>query len=123
MDHVATIERAIARYADLAVSGDWDAWIGLFTEDAVFLPPGLPTIEGAEAIRKFVEDFPSLDRFEAKATQVIVSDGFAASRGRYAMSFATPDGQVEEAGKFIWIWEMQEDSSWRISQDIWNSDS
>ena len=45
-DDVAAIRKATEGYAAAALAGDWGARIGCFAEDAVFMPPGSPALQG-----------------------------------------------------------------------------
>ena len=119
----AAIRANIDAYAAHAVAGDWDAWQGLFMETAVFMPPGARTLRGHVEIRSFVDDFPSLSTFNATPLDISGSGNLAVSRGEYSFSFADPDGvEVSEQGKFIWVWTKEPDDSWKITQDIWNTE-
>ena len=52
------VEVAIARYFELAkvgtTTGDWNPWVDLFTEDAIYVEHSFGILRGREAIRRWV---------------------------------------------------------------------
>ena len=54
----AEVEAAIARYFELAkhgtTTGDWNPWVDLFTEDAIYVEHSFGVLRGREAIRSWV---------------------------------------------------------------------
>lgn len=121
-DDVAAIRKVTEGYAAAALAGDWGAWIGGFAEDAVFMPPGSPALQGLTQIRAFVENFPRLSRFTATPVQIDGCEDLAFARGQYALTVTAEAGAMTERGKFVWLWKKDPNGSWKIFQDIWNAD-
>lgn len=52
------VETALARYFELAAhgtkTGDWNPWVDIFTEDAIYVEHSMGIMRGREAIRKWV---------------------------------------------------------------------
>ena len=51
-------------WSDLVATGDMDAIMAGWAEDAVMMPPGTPPLEGKSAIRAYVEAGRRLPGFE-----------------------------------------------------------
>lgn len=53
------VEAALARYFELAAigttTGNWDPWVDLFTEDAIYVEHNMGVFRGREAIRDWVK--------------------------------------------------------------------
>ncbi len=102
---------------------DWDAWIDVFTEDAVRMPPNITIIEGREAIRARAEASQPFTSFTVTPLEIDGLGDLAFARGTFTSTRAPEDADpITESGKFIQILRKQPDGSWRIFRDIWNSD-
>ena len=121
---VLAIQANVSAYGAHAAAGDWDTWMDLLLENATFLPPGAPAIHGHSEIHNYVSNYPKLSTFDAVPDDIYGNGNLAVSCGHYSLSFIGPDDDlVTEQGKFIWIWSKGTSGSWKISQDIWNSDA
>ena len=105
------------------LSGDKDAILALFTEDAVLMPPGAPTIVGREGISGFVDAFPKMTKFEVGMEEMKkIGANRALVRGTLDIMLQIPEaGDVPMIGKFVAIRERQPDGSWKLTHDIFNS--
>jgi uncharacterized protein (TIGR02246 family) len=107
-------------------AGNVDAFVGVFSEDAVQMPPNAPANAGKAAIRAWIGGFltPFNVQFALEVEEVQVAGDWAFERGRYQLR-ATPkaggDG-FSDAGKYITIYQKQPDNTWLAARDIWNSD-
>lgn len=112
-----------ARYVSTSLAGDFDAWAGLLTEDAVFLPPNGPALEGRPAIRQWVTQFAGMASFTSAVTEVGGAGSLAYARGTYALELGPSAAvQMSDTGKWVDVYERQADGSWRLKLNIWNSD-
>lgn len=119
----SAIESASQRWVAAARAGNWDEVASLYTDDAVLMPPNSPTEQGRAAVRNHLATFPPVQTLDFDRVHIDGRGDLAYVHGRYTMTFATPDGQtVEDRGKYIEIWERQQDGQWRITRDIFNSD-
>ena len=106
-------------------SGDVDAVVGLYDENAVLLPPGAPRASGRAAIRAFF----------AKDIPAAVKSGFAFSLGPNPAAGVSGDmgwasgtyvvkdksGKVVETGKYLSV-SVKKGGKWLYIRDTWNSD-
>ena len=75
-DDVVAIRGTFEAWRDACVRRDWDALLGMCTDDIVFLPPGESTVEGA-GVRGWLDNFPiikamslDIDRIEGIGSRV-----------------------------------------------------
>ena len=118
------------RYIDPYVAGDTEAWLQVFASDVVALHDGLPPLDGKEAIRGFgdvvAQNF-AIQKLDAVVDEVRREGRWAWTRGHFdalfeAKSASAPAGVAgERSGKFLLIWERQEDGEWLVIMDMGNS--
>ena len=109
------------------VSGDVDAMMALMTPNAVSMPPNQPASVGTDAIRAQAEEFLgeftiTLESFETEDVRV---SGDLAVEYYAGVWSSTPVGggvTVTANIKGLHVLERQEDGSWKIVYDTWNSD-
>ncbi len=98
----------------------------VYADDVVMMPPNEPAVMGQEASQAWLAGF--LETFAANVEYTGSDVTFAGDLAieRYAGTvMLTPRAggeSVTETIKGIHIYERQADGSWRIVQDIWNSD-
>ncbi len=126
----STAERqAIDRVRDAHVAalnrGDADAWVALFTEDGVQMPPNASANVGRPMIRSWVEALlaPFRLEFALAVDEVRAAGAWAFERGTYRIALMPKAGgdALRDTGKYITIYERQPDGAWRMARDIWNS--
>lgn len=124
-----------ARYAQPFRDGETDRWATAFNENAVGMHHTLPALEGREAIRNFgrmVHESFVVEQFDLTVKEVRVAKTWALTRGSFVSRFvpareAAGDVRAAEApatvGKFVLVWELQDDGEWQIILDMGNLDS
>lgn len=122
-------ERFQTAYVEPYNAKDIDAWLEAFTADAVGMHNGMPPLVGRDAIRSFgesVRDNFALAEIDASLDEIRRSGDWVYTRGTYRSNFVPknpgqglPSG--EQTGKFLLIWEVQDDGRWRIILDMGNS--
>lgn len=128
----AELERSL-RHADSTLTAviaakDLDGTTALYDENAELLPVAEPAVVGREAIRREWADILGIPGFASTAslTRVDVSDDgtLGYTRGTYQTTMTGTDGRpVVERGKWVTVWRRQSDGTWRIVQDITNTDA
>ncbi len=122
-EDVAAIRDASQAFVRANLASDWTAGLAVLTEDAVWMPPNEPALEGRAAIQEWLTPFTVMD-FELTALETEGHGGLAYRRGRYSFTVTT-EGTPEpitDTGKYVEIWRKQPDGSWLTDQVIWNSD-
>jgi uncharacterized protein (TIGR02246 family) len=120
----AAIRAVSEQFSRLLLAQDFDALVRLYTDDAVFMPPHQPAVNGRAALRSWMAAFPKVTQFALEIDEIDGREDLAYVRGRYSMTLH-PDGApgpIEDAGKSIEIRKRQPDGSWLMKADIFNSD-
>ncbi len=123
-EDVAAIEGLADAYANGALAGDWDAVAAVYSEDAVFMMPDQPAVEGKAAWRAMMDEMQAT--VQAMSLEIAEIDGrgdLAFLRGEYSETFtmAGAEEPVEAVGKWVWILRRQPDGSWLVTLEIYNS--
>ena len=119
-------EHYVAPYA----AGDTETWLRIFADDVVALHDGLPPLSGKEAIRGFGEVVSrnfEIDELDTVVDEVRREGNWAWTRGRFDALFvaksadAPPGVAGARSGKFLLIWERQDNGEWLVIMDMGNS--
>jgi ketosteroid isomerase-like protein len=107
-----------------AVAASDGAGVGAnYTEDAVLMPPGMPTVEGREAIGQFFQAGidAGIARVELAPGETIATSADTILERSTVRVFNTA-GDVIEQGKYVVVWRKVGDQ-WFMAWDIWNADA
>ena len=111
-----------------AQAGNGDAIAALYAPDAVLLPPNEPMVKG-DGAKKYWVDFANgySGPTELNTMTVEGSGDLATATGTYKMTMTPKKAGAKplptEEGKYIEVLKRQDDGSWRIAYDIWNSNA
>ncbi len=112
---------------DAQITGDIEAWMSSFAEDATLFPPNAPALTNKLAIRQW--NAPLFEQFdlheETGDREVEVAGDWGYIRAHWTWT-KTPKGggkEVKDTGNSIWIVRRQLKGSWKITRAIWNSDN
>jgi len=105
-------------------AGDADAVANLYTEDAVVMPPGTPSLVGREAIRNFIASDAAASKaagltFNVSSSSMGVTPDLAWEHGTFTITDVS--GATVDAGKYLSIFQ-KKDGKWMLYRDTWNSD-
>lgn len=125
----AAIRAAFDTYVSTLVNYDADAWMALWDENGVQLPPDAPMLVGKAEIKKGnydgIKDTSGVFAMSITTQEVIVfqAEGFGYARGVYTWSFTpkTNDPAITYDGKFSTLFRKQADGTWRLYRDCFNS--
>ena len=118
-----------AEWSKLASEGrDIDTILSYWTDDAVVIPPGMPSVVGKDALRAYVEGSLAVPGFQISWSSddaTLSPDGnLAYMLSDNAVSMDGPDGNpMRIEGRAVTIWRREPDGQWRCAVDIWNSES
>ena len=120
--------RAVADDAVKMVTAGKTDWVPgyvdlYYAENAEFLMPGAPAVEGREAIKAAFASLP-ITSLKFEIQDIEGRGDLAYVRGAYELTLAPPGAAapVVDKGKYIEIWKKQTDGSWKSIRDIFNSD-
>jgi uncharacterized protein (TIGR02246 family) len=117
-------EREIALFS----AGNADSVLSVLTDDVVMMPPNEPAMVGKAAVRAWVESMYKQFRVQGtytSASDLTVVGDWAFERMTFTLTMTPAAGgaAMQDVGKGFHVYRRQPDGSWKIHQDIWNSDN
>ena len=115
------------RAAELALAESFEgpdptAWVNCYTEDAIFVGPGVPAIEGRAALLAVAPQI-AMSSLEIVADSTIGAGDFAATTGRATwVSGKRDSGAPTIRRRFLMVWRRDPDGRWRIARELLNED-
>jgi uncharacterized protein (TIGR02246 family) len=126
-DDLKAIDSVRGTHVAALNAGDARAWAAQFADDGVQMPPNMPANIGRSAIEPWSKGF--LDMFGVKfallVDEVRVLGEWAFERGTYTIGLNPKSGgpSMQDAGKYITIYQRKSGDGWRMARDIWNSNN
>jgi uncharacterized protein (TIGR02246 family) len=114
-----------AEFEDAFNDGDGAAVGALYTQDAAVLPPDGARVDGRKAIAEFWQGAidAGLKNLDLQTLEVLDAGDLAVEVGKVSLTTTGSVGKaVPMAGKYIVIWQRDDDGAWRLHRDIWNLD-
>ena len=121
------LRQAAAAYHAAASAKDAQSVVGMYDDNAMMVPPNAKRVEGIEGVRNYRFGFIETPGVELvfETIEVHVSDG-----GDMGWTLAIGDITInrpgEEPGRDVvrdfHVWNKQEDGSWKVAVDMWNSE-
>ncbi|MGB2959929.1 MAG: SgcJ/EcaC family oxidoreductase [Bacteroidota bacterium] len=109
---------------EAVIAKDIQAATAYFTPDGMLMPQNSEIIAGRGAIQEWFEGWvtdPNISNsFKADVVEVAASGDIAYERGTYTFAMETPEGRIEDEGKYVVIWK-KIDGEWKALLDISNS--
>ena len=127
-DYKAKIEKINKEMVKYMLEGDTEKNLALYTADAISLPSYEPMREGIAEIRKAAEAMVKsgfkCNSFEPVTKKVLVNGNMITEIGTYKINMTIPgmDKPIDDQGKYLTIWEKQNDGSLKVKVETWNSD-
>ena len=119
----AEIDRSNQRMSDLVSRAAWDSIGTLYTSDAMVLAPNAPALEG-DSIKAFwrTGEAMGIKSLRLETTDVEVSGDLAVETGTYELGMQPAGGAAAtDRGKYLVVWKRQDDGTWKIHRDIFNT--
>ena len=116
--------RAAERALEQALqSPDPTAWVFSYTEDAVFVAPSAPAVQGRAALLQMAKAMKPLS---SVSIQAVRTEGSGSLATVYAHA-SWVSGRPPEAGSIakvrgIIVWRKEADGQWRVAQELLNAD-
>lgn len=99
----------------------------LLTDDAVWIPSGMPALNGRAAITDWMDPFFETYDYEFKLEDLDVRGAghWAVEHASFISRMAPKGGGegTEQHGKYIIIWRWEKDNKWRIERYLDTSDT
>jgi uncharacterized protein (TIGR02246 family) len=101
--------------------------LAVWSDDGVMMPPHHPSVHGRAALEQYFRDLFSQTRFEFvfNSSRIELAGSVALERIEYTASAWPVEGGpvVRDFGKGLHVYRRQTDGTWKLAQDIWNSDT
>lgn len=119
---ISEIRAAETALAEAFESADATTWVDAYTDDAVFVGPGAPAIEGRQALLA-VAPHIAISSMKIVADSTLGAGDFAATLGRvtWVSESNGPDREVVRR-RFLMVWRREPDGRWRIARELLNED-
>lgn len=119
---IAAIRAAEAALARAFEAPDPTAWVDSYTEDAIFVGPGMPAIEGRSALLDAARAL-TISSMEIAAESTLGTGDFAATLGRanWVNGPMGSDAPMQRR-RFLMVWRREPDGRWRIARELLNDD-
>ena len=112
-------------WARAAATGDIEAALSFWAEEAILMAPGQPTFVGKAAIREFLRHSLAIPGFsitwEPEHASISGSGDLGYMVERNRISFTNADGTFQtQFGKAVTVWRKSSDGKWKCVVDTWN---
>jgi ketosteroid isomerase-like protein len=104
---------------------DSASFAGFFADDATVMFPHEPVFRGMDSIKAVLTPMMQDPNFALSFTtgKVEVSGVLAYTQGTVSLKTTARDGKpFTDTGKYLTVWKKQPDGSWKVIEDIFNSD-
>ena len=115
-----------AEYCNAIIAQDVDRWMAIWTDDAIQMAPNMSANIGKEKIRENnMRTFTLFDwemECDLENVETREADGWGYAWGTYTFKRTNKEtGEVVAGpGKYMDIFEKQDDGSWKIKRDCFN---
>jgi len=122
-------DRGAAMHSDSAYStaiaaGDMAAMTARYAPDAMLMPPGMPTFQGAQQIHQFYQGMMGA-KVSLQLTQQ-TADGagdFMYTTGKYHYQQLPAETGPSEDGKYLEVWRRGPDGKWMLAAQSWSANT
>ncbi|MFQ5791557.1 MAG: YybH family protein [Acidobacteriota bacterium] len=124
----AALREAADAYHEAGAAVDVETIVSLYASDALILPPNGEKVQGMEGIRNFFSAFAAMPgfqvRFETPKVEVSSAGDLGYTLTDAELTVEGPDGEpVTDRLRDFHLWKKQDDGSWKVVVDIWNSEN
>jgi ketosteroid isomerase-like protein len=123
-DAQAIKDKEVAWSKDCATK-DPAQWASNYADDATFMMPNEPILHGAGNVKSAMGAVMQDQNFALtfQGDKVEVSGDLAYTQGTYSMTTTDQKGNpATDKGKYLTVWKKQADGSWKVIEDMSNSD-
>ena len=122
------VQKMNDKYAKMMLSGNMDEMWDGYTKDVISMPSYEPMIKGIDALKesskKMMESGMKITAFKSTVTDVMKYGDLVVDIGNYEITMDIPGmpEPINDHGKYLTLWEMQEDGSMKVKVETWNTD-
>jgi uncharacterized protein (TIGR02246 family) len=122
----AAIQRTTAQLLAAVNDSDVEGCAAVWAVNAVLMPPHHPAVSGQPAITQYFRGLFSRTafRFTFTSSGIRLAGDSAFECVTYTATIRPNGGAppIDDIGKGLHVYERQQDGSWKLTLDIWNSD-
>ena len=123
----AALKKLDEEWSKAVGARDVEKTISYYSDDAIVMPPNIPTLTGKEPIRalwKSMLDSPDFSGgWKVTKVEVARSGDLAYVSGNYEFNEKDDSGKpITDKGKYLEVWKKQADGNWKCVADMFNSD-
>jgi len=125
-----TIQKMNNEMAEMMVSGDQETIWGYYAKDVISMPSYQPMMKGIDACiessNQMMASGVVISAFKSTNTDIMVSGDFIVDIGTYEITMTLPqmgDMPYTDNGKYMTIWETQDDGALIVVAETWNTDT
>ncbi|SNS44793.1 YybH family protein [Tropicimonas sediminicola] len=121
----AAIKGLWQTYSTARVDADAETWLSLWDAEGIQMPPGIPA-RGFDVLQESVPKAfvpGAVTAMEIDPIDIEIAGDWAFSRGVYSSTRMRDGQEMELDGKFLTILKRQDDGTWKIYRDCFNSNN
>jgi len=117
------------KFAQMMIDDDFQGLIKWYADDIISMPSYQPMLRGIDELKKADEMHKQsgvkTTAFTLETTDVIETGNYAIEIGTYTITMKIPgmDMPWTDNGKYMNVWELQDDGSYKMKADTWNTDN
>ena len=123
------IEEWNSRISEAMLKGDNEKILSFYADDIISMPSYPPMLEGKEALKNSImmsaNSGNKFTKFQMTSKKLLSQGNLLVDIGTYELSMDIQgmDEPYNDIGKYVTIYEKQDDGNWKIKVDTWNSDN
>lgn len=119
---IADIDTRREIVVSMVKSADFSQAADVYDANCIVLPPGMEATRGIEETVNSMSQTPPVVDFSITNETIEGNGSYAFATGKFQISLMINDSiPVDDNGKYIEVWRKQDDGTWRLYQDTWNS--
>jgi len=118
------------KMSQMMLSGDQETMWEYYSDDVISMPSYQPMMKGIDACKEsskqMMESGTKITKFKSVNTDLLVSGDYLIDIGTYEITMTMPqmgDMPYTDQGKYMTVWEMQDDGSMLVVAETWNTDT
>lgn len=120
-NEIRAAERALVAALEAA---DPTAWVYMYTEDAIFVGPGSPAVEGRAALLRMAHAMRPLSSVVLTPIKTEGDGKVACVYGRGSWGSGRPPNEGGETRvRLVIVWRKEGDGQWRVAQEVMTPDA
>lgn len=120
-DEIRAAERALEAALE---SADPTAWVYAYTEDAMFVAPGAPAVQGRDALLDMARKMKPLSSVSIEPLRTEGSGNLAYVYGQASWVNGRPPNLGAGVNlRLVIVWRKEADGLWRVAHEILNSEA